>query len=1679
MLSASPSKIGAIAARYLDNIADPANQNAVQLSPNSKKPPEVSPVKAKKNIDSSNKSPENTPDIYSKARLRKVDPENKENLRTHTLSGVSRVRASPRTETASRFGLTVLSPEEKGNPLGHPLISELQKFNTTSLRKTNPSPQGSKPTGNKGYEYLCRLAEIKAFLEQYLGHEICDVHSLARNGLRDGVILAQIAQKFAPELVKRVVPASKRGVEYKHTENIVNFFYLLDYIDMVDLFRFDLTDLYEGKNIPKVVVCLYTLCYMLSQHDKMPKLLNLAGQLEFEESEIKWAERELKMASVPDLASFEGVLKGLDVKIGDELMEHHSATEDRSETPSEMPAQEDNFDENTHDIDEQLSHQFSDSLVLAPIKIPKTRNNVKSLGDIDENEVTNDFSENEEKNTVKFTQSTLRRVETIKKPKYTDFSIAEIEDTTVIQEQDLELDEDQLDAALRSIILIQSLGRGFITRFQVFVKETLLNTFKPEIVALQSISRGFLARGTLSYITHSPRKARHHRKNVSSRDVASFIVPLQAIVRGRAFRHELMSMLRTLRAEKHHIVRFQAIIRGEILRFYTESAMLDFEDFGILLTPIQAAMRGALVRLSLRKTELDLARSSKQIMMFQSIVRGALLRATMLKNLSFLENFGEESLEKIVLLQAVMRRILFHRQNVMLLLDEQDCAAQVALQSIIRGHIARLRVRDIYYQVYKARKEVLALQSVARGALARTTIGRSLLTALRESYRALNGFTAIIRGFFLRRSIAQRIRALKKQKHSVLSLQANIRGVLSRFHTELFLDCLWDEELSIARLQRVCKGFLVRKRILDMERYYKTHLKEIVFVQSYLRARYQNDAYRQLVVAQKPLLAVVRQFAHLLNDTSKDFEEEVKLEALGLKIAEKNEQNAQLETHCNELDAKIALLVKNKITLDEIVSQNKRASLRMFDQEFKRKIGTEGTKANETARRKRYEVYELVIYVLQTCPEYFIRIFEAYRGNASVINRAEQIVKVVFDIRDWSQNSRPKNGAGTKSDGGNVPIAGRNEFLFVNMICAALSSTWKKIQNFNDFIALSEDSLWLRLLLTFNKSDIQKKIVKSIFGPLLTLVSEIDGLLMESDPVKIYRSIIEASEAETGRKSPKKVNVTAETAIQDPDTRQKFVANLGLLRETVFRALVTLEENLAKIPPHIRSIVYAAHSATLARFGTDFADRCAMKTLISYYVEPVFVNPEMFDIPLITFSAKETMRLKESFSSVVYALDHVCQQQEFPTGDFLQPLNEFVMSSQLVVKRILRGLLSSGDAENVYGINLYSDLTSKSKPSLVVTNGELALLRAFLDDHIQDLAPEKGDPIRAYIGKLASVGSSHDFDKEVVLKLNPAVKAFSGVKTRSMVLDAKRCILYIMQVQKGRRNLLDLLLLKISEEDEARYREILEAEGAVYDGRPNKESSQNEFSKSTFYRNAATMLFHKLKSHALEVILELEAMGRVTREDKFQSLLDEIAFDIKTAHDQRIKRAKELSLSIQTLESLEEKEKYLKNLLETYHKYINKSMAALQESGVGTAKTTPFSKQFFFQRALRKKNKASKFGVFKYSARYLYEHGILVEINGIKHLDLLKADFVFSCDQVGVFVIELEGGMIDDTGRKVYMESAAHVTNVRNPHSRVTLDELLQNQYEGKKRMGIYNGIIVFDTINLLTFVFKKFYERK
>ena len=159
-----------------------------------------------------------------------------------------------------------------------------------------------------------------------------------------------------------------------------------------------------------------------------------------------------------------------------------------------------------------------------------------------------------------------------------------------------------------------------------------------------------------------------------------------------------------------------------------------------------------------------------------------------------------------------------------------------------------------------------------------------------------------------------------------------------------------------------------------MRSHYQTNVSQVIKAQAILRSKYIQKAYRALINLKSPPVSVIRRFAYLLSDNEVDFQEEMCLADLKDQILEKSRSNEELEMQIENLEIKLGLLDKNKITIEDFMKSG--SKYKTFEPTAKKAANMKCLeKLNKTSRR-RVELYQSMLYLLQTKPTYWTRLFD-------------------------------------------------------------------------------------------------------------------------------------------------------------------------------------------------------------------------------------------------------------------------------------------------------------------------------------------------------------------------------------------------------------------------------------------------------------------------------------------------------------------------------------------------------------------------------------------------------------------------------------------------------------------------------------------------------------------------------
>ena len=991
----------------------------------------------------------------------------------------------------------------------------------------------------QAYEYLCHIGEAKEWIEDIIHKPIPPIVQL-EEALRDGVTLAEIVQAFTPNRTLRIFRHPK--LQFRHSDNVALFGDFLDEIALPELFRFELIDLYEKKNIPKVIYCIHALSWLLYRNGMVSfRIGNLVGQLQFEHHELEAMQKGLDKAGV-HMPSFSGM----------------GATFGAEPEPEPEPVESE---------EERTERELGESEA-----------NVLDL------------------------QAQIRGAVTRLR---------------------LGQEMQELWDAEEMLVDLQSRIRGDWAR-QIADYRINMQRFA---TTLQSTARGYIVR------------SQQRNKRVWLMEQSAQVMVLQSLIRAKRATEQAKYLKTSIGQHESGIRHFQAAIRGALERKRLNNQVEDSRDAQAGVESLQAAVRGMLERRRRDKESHELKRYSNMFVQLQATARGMAARL----NKSSLGIVLQNDIRLWHTLQSLSRGVILRRNlDVIRWQLKSHSGTVIALQALSRGLVSRQRAASIRSSLLERTAAIVSVQSASRGFIVRKEREAETHALDSQSSRVVT-LQACIRGQTLRQKHYDLIDELQSTTPEIVQLQALSRAMLLRLEVGDVLCQLEDDEHVIGLLQAAARGKLVREKFVEKKRFFKENMEKVVKVQSFIRGKLQGQAYKSLTSGKNPPIGTVKGFVHLLNDSDFDFDEEVEFERLRKTVVQHVRQNEMADQYITQLDIKIALLVKNKITLDEVVKHQKHfggsvGSL-LTNTEMASKDPFDLKALNKNSRRK-LERYQELFFMLQTQPQYLARLFKKVREQATAEKECERMKHLILGLFGYAQKRR-------------------EEYYLLKVITRSIKEEVDSCHSLHDY--LRGNFFWVKVFGAYVKSPRDRKYMRDMLGPIVREnIIENPELDLESDPMQIYLSAIENEQLRTGQQSHRRTDIPREEAIRDDETKRTFIAHLQDLRDIADQFFTALEDQLHKMPFGVRYISQQMFNCLTSRFQNEEPGHILQVVgywLWKSYLQPALLEPEKFGAVDRGLSQEQ----KRNLGEVAKVLGQVAAGRLFGADNvFLQPLNSYI-----------------------------------------------------------------------------------------------------------------------------------------------------------------------------------------------------------------------------------------------------------------------------------------------------------------------------------------------------------------------------------------------------------------------------------
>jgi len=555
----------------------------------------------------------------------------------------------------------------------------------------------------------------------------------------------------------------------------------------------------------------------------------------------------------------------------------------------------------------------------------------------------------------------------------------------------------------------------------------------------------------------------------------------------------------------------------------------------------------------------------------------------------------------------------------------------------------------------------------------------------------------------------------------------------------------------------------------------------------------------------------------------------------------------------------------------------------------------------------------------------------------------------------------------------------REEYLILSLFKATLQLEISKTKKLSGF--LEGNPILPRMVMTYGRR-VQGKtfLQKVLFDKIISNVLNEKDLNLELNAIKIFKEYISKQEVETGVKSGINFkDITYQRAMQDDYVSKVVNERVEKLTEICQSILDGIIDNVGELPYGLRWVCKQLNQMLASKHPeSSEIERASIIGYIAYYrfMNPPICAPDAFQLT----KKKISINMRNNLVVISKVLTNLTNNVLFDSKieEQMTVMNAWLKKNQNVyIEQFIRALINVEDPEEVLGVHKYMELTQKKAPSITITWNEIFSTHQLLLKYLHKLAPNETDPLRSILksmGETAPEEVALEKNEELSLQLiNADVKDSlhdNQVNPDQLYDETKenfRAVLRSLPPDHLGENVIDTI------ENAKKY-------AATAHSRPNTDA------------NAIQSLSEKVKQLE-DALPKLEEAQLVTRSNNYRKILVDITKEIQNRKIVRAKQQKELERLKESLKSLQEHSKFLTDKINDLQVYIQQSVQKHFDDGANN-------------RRKKSKSKGGEQKSFKFSFKQLYEkHKVIEELNVIKSQQN-KFKFVIKMTEPGKFDVE-------------------------------------------------------------------------
>ncbi|KAK2763803.1 glyceraldehyde-3-phosphate dehydrogenase 1 [Arachnomyces sp. PD_36] len=588
------------------------------------------------------------------------------------------------------------------------------------------------------------------------------------------------------------------------------------------------------------------------------------------------------------------------------------------------------------------------------------------------------------------------------------------------------------------------------------------------------------------------------------------------------------------------------------------------------------------------------------------------------------------------------------------------------------------------------------------------------------------------------------------------------------------------------------------------------------------------------------------------------------LRELKSKISSQSKKNFVLEKDVRYLDSRIALLIQNRMAMeerDEVASHLDDAT------ELQ-----EGFFPNDDKTQK----YGNLLFLLQSEPRHI-----AHLCRLVTMAEIDSLLQtVMFTIYGNQYESR-------------------EEHLLLTMFQSVLTYQFDNTPEYSSL--LRQNTPVSRMMTTYTRRGPGQSYLKQVLADQVNSLIELRDVDLEINPLKVYESMVKQIEEDTGTLPPYlQRSVTAEVAAENEQVQAIIAPRLKMLTDIANTFLNTIIDGLEETPYGIRWICKQIRSLSRRKYP-DAQDQTICTLIGGFFflrfINPAIVTPRSYMLIEATPSDKP----RRTLTLIAKMLQNLANKPSYAKEPYMAKLAPFVQMNKERVNKFMLDLCEVQDFYESLEMDNYVAL-SKRDLELQITLNEVYATHALLDKHANALAQDQHSHLNVLLQELGPAPAQLPRKENRTINLPLFSKWETALDDLTSALDITQEEVFFMEAKSTFVQIMRSLPHNSSvTRRPLRLDRIAEAAATL--------------------KNDAVMVRKGIRT--MELLSQLQELGVIDRSDDFSLLRDEVEQELVHLGSLKEKVVEESKKLEEVFKTIRDHNAYLVGQLDTYKSYLH------------------------------------------------------------------------------------------------------------------------------------------------------------